>query len=106
MSLAVIKTGGKQYVVKPKAKLKIEKLTANEGSAVEFNDVLLAADEKAADVKVGMPVLKQAKVTAKVVRHGKTQKVTGYHYKAKTRNKKKFGHRQQFTEIEVTDIKA
>ncbi len=102
MNLAVIKTGGKQYVVTAGKKLKVEKLTAAEKDKIDFAEVLLVADDK--DVKIGQPFLTGTKVTATVLTHGKSKKVTGHHYKPKTRNKKKFGHRQPFTEVEIIKI--
>ncbi len=102
MNLAVIKTGGKQYIVTAGQKLRVEKLTVSEKDKVDFNEVLLLADDK--NVKVGQPFLTGTKVTATVLAQGKSVKVTGSHYKPKTRNKKKFGHRQPFTEVEIMKI--
>lgn len=104
MNLAVIKTGGKQYVVTAGQKLKVEKLPAAEKDKIDFTEVLLVADDK--NVKIGQPFLTGIKVTATVLTHGKSKKVTGYHYKPKTRNKKKFGHRQPFSEVEILKITA
>lgn len=104
MDIAVIKTGGKQYVVKPGMKLKVEKLEAEPGKKVEFAEVLLTANGTGTDVKIGSPRVTGAAVKATVLTQGKSQKVTGYHYKNKTRNKSKFGHRQPFTEVEIQSI--
>ena len=100
--IAIIKTGGKQYLVKPGDKLKIEKLEEKEGATVSFNEVLLI--EKDAKVEVGTPFLK-AEVTAKVLSHGKGDKVVIFKYKPKKRESRKVGHRQPYTEIEITGIK-
>lgn len=100
--LAVIKTGGKQYKVSPGDKLKVEKLDKKEGSEVSFKDVLLV--EKNKKLHIGDPLVKEAKVTAKVLKQGKGKKVIVFKYKPKTRYKKKQGHRQLFTEIEITKI--
>ena len=100
--IAIIKTGGKQYLVQPGDKLKIEKLEEKEGATVSFNEVLLI--EKDAKVEVGTPFLK-AEVTAKVLSHGKGDKVVIFKYKPKKRESRKVGHRQPYTEIEITGIK-
>jgi len=100
--IAIIKTGGKQYIVKPGDKLKVEKLEKKEGEVFSFSDVLLT--EKSNKVEVGTPMLK-AEVTAKVLSHGKGDKVIVFKYKAKKRESKKIGHRQPYTEVEITGIK-
>ena len=100
--LAIIKTGGKQYIVTPGQKIKIEKLNEKEGNEVIFNQVLLL--EKNKKVEIGTPLIKDAKVIGKVSKQGKGKKVIVFKYKAKTRRKKKGGHRQPFTEVEITKI--
>lgn len=100
--LAVIKTGGKQYKVQPGDKIKIEKLETKDGKTVNFSDVLLV--QKGKDVKVGQPTVKGAKVEAKVLRTEKGKKVQMIKYKAKKRQSTKRGHRQFFTEIEISKI--
>ena len=100
--IAIIKTGGKQYLVQPGDKLKIEKIEEKEGATVSFNEVLLI--EKDAKVEVGTPFLK-AEVTATVLSHGKGDKVVIFKYKPKKRESRKIGHRQPYTEIEITGIK-
>jgi len=102
--LAVIKTGGKQYIVKPGQKVKIEKIAGIEGENVVFNDVLLI-DDGANDVKVGAPQVAGASVNAKILKQAKGDKVIAYKYKAKKRYHRKVGHRQFFTEVEIIDIK-
>jgi large subunit ribosomal protein L21 len=103
MSWAVIKTGGKQYIVKEGDVLTIEKL-AHEGDAVVFDQVLLVADEKSATV--GQPLLKGATVKATVIEEGRGEKKMVFRYKAKTRSKKKKGHRQPFTKVKIGAISA
>ena len=71
--IAIIKTGGKQYIVKPGDKLKVEKLDKKEGEAFSFSDVLLV--EKSKKVEIGTPLVKDAKVEAKVLSHGKGDKI-------------------------------
>ncbi len=100
--LAVIKTGGKQYLVSPGDKLKIEKLDKKEGSEITFSDVLLL--EKNKKIEIGDPLVKGVKVTAKVLKQGKTKKVIIFKYKAKKRYKVKKGHRQPFTQVEILKI--
>ena len=100
--LAVIKTGGKQYLVSPGQKIKIEKLDKKEGDEVVFNEVLLLdQDEK---LEIGFPTVKGVKVTGKVIKQGKAKKVIIFKYKAKKRYQVKKGHRQKFTEVEITKI--
>jgi large subunit ribosomal protein L21 len=100
--LAIIKSGGKQYKVEVGMKLRVEKLEGEVDSKVLFEEVLLVGDEK--DVKVGDPFVKGAKVEAKIVKQDKAKKVVGVKHKAKKRYKMKFGHRQPFTEVEITKI--
>lgn len=101
--LAVIKTGGKQYIVTPGQKLKVEKLAGEEGAAIKFEEILLVeGDDK--KVSVGQPVVAGAAVSAKIVAQTKGPKVVAYKYKAKKRYHLKKGHRQQLTEVEITGI--
>ena len=100
--LAVIKTGGKQYKVSPGDKIKIEKLDKEEGSEISFKEVLLV--EKNKKFYLGTPLVKEAKVIGKVLSQGKGKKIIVFKYKPKTRYKKKQGHRQLFTEVEITKI--
>lgn len=101
--LAVIKTGGKQYIVKPGDKLKVEKLEKKEGEEIIFSDVLLV--EKNKKIEIGNPTVKEANVSAKVLRHAKGDKIIVFKYKPKKRYSKKIGHRQPFTEVEIIEIK-
>ena len=100
---AVIKTGGKQYIVAPGQKLKVEKLEGEAGAEIKFNEVLLVeTDDK--KVEVGQPTVKGATVAAKITAQTKGPKVIAYKYKAKKRYHLKKGHRQQLTEVEITKI--
>ncbi len=101
--LAVIRTGGKQYLVKPGDKIKIEKVKEKEGEKIIFKEVLLVENEE--KVEIGEPLVKQAEVVGKVIKQGKGKKVIVFKYKPKTRYKKKIGHRQPFTEVEIEEIK-
>lgn len=102
--IAIIKTGGKQYKVKEKDVIKIEKVDVEEGKAVNFKDVLLVADEKGKDVAIGNPTVAKAKVTGKVVEQGRSKKITVIKYKAKIRYRRKSGHRQHFTKVQIEKI--
>jgi large subunit ribosomal protein L21 len=100
--LAIIKTGGKQYKVAVGDKIKIEKLEGEAGAVIIFDEVLFIGDETA--VKVGTPFIEGAKVEATLVEQGRHKKVWGIKHKAKKRYKVKFGHKQLFTEVEITKI--
>ena len=100
--LAVIKTGGKQYIVEPGKKIKVEKIEGKEGKEITFKEVLLV--EKNKKLEIGAPLVKGAKVLAKILSQGKRDKVVILKYKSKTRYRVKKGHRQQFTEVEITGI--
>ena len=102
--LAVIKTGGKQYLVSPGQKIKVEKINKKEGAEITFDQVLLLEKNKKTDI--GCPLIKGAKVAAKVLRQGKGKKVIIFKYKPKKRYKVKKGHRQLFTEVEILKIEA
>ena len=101
MDFAVIKTGGKQYIVKPGTKLKIEKIESK-GDAVVFGDVLLRVSGK--KIELGTPKIDKAQVEAKLVRSGRESKKIVFKYSSKARYHKKKGHRQPFTEVEITKI--
>lgn len=101
LKLAVIKTGAKQYKVKEGDKIKVEKLLGEEGDKFEFDNVLLIADGN--KVELGKPNL-DMKVEATVLRQARARKVRVEKYKNKTRYHKVYGHRQHFTELEITKI--
>jgi len=88
--------------VKEGDKVKLEKISANEGDNFDFDKVLLIADK---ETKIGAPLVEGAKVTAKVLKQARSKKIVVFHYHSKTRYKKKAGHRQHFTEVEVLGIK-
>ena len=99
---AVIVTGGKQYTVSEGDILFIEKLNAEEESTVKFDEVLAILDGE--NSKIGAPVVEGAVVEAKVVNNGKGKKIDIIKYKAKKGEKKKQGHRQPYTKVEITKI--
>src|SRR5258708_19415957 len=99
---AVVRTGGKQYRVSAGEKLRIEKVGAAVGSEVVLEEVLLVGDGQA--LKVGTPVVKGASVKAKIVAHGLGEKVMIFKLRRRKNSKRLRGHRQAYTEIEVTGI--
>lgn len=100
--IAIIQTGGKQYQVALGTKLKVEKLEAKVGGKVSF-PALFVGDEES--VQVGTPELKTT-IEAKVLAHGKHEEVKGIRHKAKKRQMTRYGHRQTYTEVEITKIGA
>ena len=101
--LAVIKTGGKQYKVSEGDKIRVEKLSKEEGSVVSFPDVLLYVDGE--NVDVGTPTVSGVSVEGKVLGEGKADKVVVFKYKKRKRYSKKKGHRQQYTQVEITTVR-
>jgi len=99
---AIIVTGGKQYVVAEGDVLYIEKLEAEAEATVKFEQVLAVLDGE--NSKIGAPVVEGAAVEAKVIKNGKAKKITVFKYKAKKNEKKKQGHRQPYTKVEITKI--
>ncbi len=110
MTFAIIESGGKQYKVSPGMKIKVEKLDAADGSSTPltaganfaFDKVLLVAD--GAKVSIGAPYVAGAKVVAKVLQQGRGDKKIVFKYHSKTRYRKFKGHRQPFTEVEISDM--
>ena len=100
---AIIVTGGKQYCVSEGDTLFIEKLEAAEGSVVTFDKVLAVSAE---DFKAGTPYVEGATVTASVIKTGKGKKIYVMKYKAKKNEKKKIGHRQDYTKIQIEKIEG
>ena len=98
---AIIETGGKQYIVEAGDKIKVEKLDVKEGDKVTFDKVLFVSGD---DSKVGAPFVDGAKVEAKVLAQGKAKKVVVYKYKSKKNERKKNGHRQPYTLVEISGI--
>jgi large subunit ribosomal protein L21 len=104
MDYAIFKTGGKQYRVKPGDVLDVEKLPLEVGSMTEFDQVLAVSD--GGEVNFGSPTVPGAKVLAEVQAHQKDRKVIVFKYKAKTRYRRKRGHRQNYTRVLIQDIQA
>ncbi len=101
---AIIETGGKQYKVNEGDVLFIEKLDVNEGDTVTFDRV--KAVSAGSEFKVGAPVVEGAAVTAKVIANGKGKKIYVMKYKAKKNEKKKIGHRQPYTKVQILSIQG
>jgi large subunit ribosomal protein L21 len=101
---AVIKTGGKQYRVEPGTTLRVEKLDGEKGKSVELTDVLLVADGD--DIKIGTPNLAGAKVTAEILGQERGEKLIVFKFRRRKQYRRKNGHRQAYTALKITDIKA
>ena len=99
---AIIVTGGKQYTVSEGDIIFVEKLGVEAEETVKFDEVLAVLDGE--NTKIGTPVVEGAKVESKVVKNGKAKKITVFKYKAKKNEKKKIGHRQPYTKVEITKI--
>ena len=103
--LAVIETGGKQYLISPNQRIKIEKIkTAKEGEEIIFDKVLLLVDDKD-KVTIGKPYLEGVKVVAQIEKSGRGKKIIVFRYHPKTRYKKKKGHRQPYMRAAIKTIK-
>ncbi len=99
---AVVKTGGKQYRVSAGAKIRVEQLSADVGSEVTLDQVLMIAAD--GNVKLGSPLLSGAAVKAKVLAHGRGDKVNIFKMRRRKHYRKSQGHRQNFTELEIVGI--
>ena len=101
---AVIKTGGKQYRLSEGDTVRVETLDAEEGASVEFDNILMVADGD--NIKVGTPYVDGSKVVTKVVAHGRHKKIEIIKFNRRKHYDKRTGHRQNYTELEVTSIQA
>ncbi len=99
---AVIKTGGKQYKVNEGDVIRVEKLSANESDSVTFSEVLLISDESG--IKAGTPNVDGASVEGKLVKNDKAKKIVVFKYKPKKDYRKKQGHRQPYSQVQITKI--
>ena len=99
---AIFRTAGKQFRAEPGRRLQIPTLAAEPGAKLTFEEVLLGSDGK--QVKAGTPMLKGARVTAEVVRHGKEKKIVVFKFKRRKNYARKQGHRQGFTEIRIDSV--
>lgn len=103
---AVVEIGGRQYKVSQGQKIEVEKLDLEEGKDINFNKILLIADDKAEEVKIGQPYIKNVSVEGKIVNHFKGKKIRVFKFIAKKRHQKTQGHRQNYTTLEITKINA
>jgi len=101
---AVFKTGGKQYRVSQGDRLKVESIEANAGAEVNLDQVLMVGGSES--VTVGAPTIANASVSAKIVSHGRGDKVTIIKFRRRKHHRKQAGHRQNYTELEITGINA
>ncbi|GMU25676.1 50S ribosomal protein L21 [Patescibacteria group bacterium] len=101
--IAVIKTGGKQYIVREGQTLKIEKLAGKAGDTVRF-EVLLRAEEDGTNTDVGTPTVSGGTVEGEIVEHGRAKKISVVKYKPKSRYTRRVGHRQPFTKVKITKV--
>ena len=104
MSYAIFIAGGQQFRAEPGVTIKVPLIDAKPGDEVSFDQVLLVGDDK--NVQTGAPKLKGAKVTAEVVRHGKDKKVRIFRFARRNGYRRHAGHRQNFTEIKIADVKV
>ena len=100
--LAVIRTGGKQYLVSPGDTIQIEKLEGEAGKEIEFSEILLVHDEK--QTVIGAPHIGGAKVTGKIIDQIKGEKIIAFKYRPKDRYRRKVGHRQKYTKVKIETI--
>ena len=104
MTYAIFTTGGQQFRAEEGVTIKVPLLAAEPGSKVTFDRVLLASDGK--QIETGKPTIKGAKVTAEVVRHGKGKKIRIFRFARRTGYRRHAGHRQDFTEVKIADVKV
>ncbi|HKI94827.1 MAG TPA: 50S ribosomal protein L21 [Gemmatimonadales bacterium] len=104
MSYAIFKAAGQQFRAEKGATVRVPLLKAEPGSKVTFDEVLLSSDGK--KISAGQPTVKGAKVTAEVVRHGQDDKIYVFRFKRRKNYRRKTGHRADFTELKITDVKV
>ena len=101
---AVVKTGGKQYVVTEGETLRVEKLEGEVGATIDLGEVLSVGE--GSEIKIGTPVVEGATVKAEIIEHGRGKKIVVFKKKRRKGYKKKQGHRQDFTGVRIREIKA
>lgn len=102
--IAVIETGSKQYLVKPGDKIKIEKINTDIGSTINFDKVLLISSEDGTSIEVGNPYIENKYISAQILDQIKDKKKIVFKMKAKKRYKKKIGHRQKYTIVQINNF--
>ncbi|HJL18743.1 MAG TPA: 50S ribosomal protein L21 [Sandaracinaceae bacterium LLY-WYZ-13_1] len=100
---AVIKTGGKQYRVSEGDRIRVEKLPGDVGSEISFDEVLMVGGD---EVSVGLPTVDGASVKAKIVAQDRAKKVVVFKFKRRKGYRRKYGHRQPYTEVQITGVSA
>jgi len=103
MATAVIRSGNRQYRVAEGDLIQVEKLAGNPGDSVEFGQVLLIGGDTP---KIGKPTVSGAKVTGEIVRQGRGDKLVVFKFKRRKKYRRKYGHRQYFTEVKITGVKG
>ena len=101
---AIFETGGKQFKVTEGSTVYVEKLDGAEGDSLHFDKVFLVEDD--GRIQVGAPYVTGASVTATVIEHGRAKKIIVYKYKSKKNYRRKQGHRQAYTKLRITSVKA
>ena len=101
---AIIESGGKQYKDVPGGTIEVDRLNVEEGASIDLDQVLLVADDDDDDVKVGTPTIKGANVKATVLEHFKGRKILVFKYIPRERYRRKKGHRQQYTRLQIDEI--
>jgi large subunit ribosomal protein L21 len=104
MLYAILETGGKQYKVSPGETLRVEKLPGSRGDSLVFDKVMAVSSD--GDIKVGNPYVEGAIVKGTIVRQGKARKIRVFKYRAKTNYRRRYGHRQAFTEVRVDSVEG
>ncbi len=100
---AIVEVGGRQHMVEPDQIVKVDRLAAEPGEEIELDRVLAVRDDEG-ELRVGRPYVEGAAITARVVQQGRDRKVTVVKFKAKKRYRRKRGHRQHFTALQIMDI--
>ncbi|AMA65169.1 50S ribosomal protein L21 [Candidatus Arsenophonus lipoptenae] len=99
---AIFKNGGKQYKIREGEIIRLEKLNAKTGVIVEFDQILMIVDGN--NIKIGTPTIKDAKITAEVVAHGREKKIKIIKFKRRKHSRKQKGHRQWFSDVKIINI--
>lgn len=102
--IAVVQTGGKQYVVTENAKVRVEKLTGKAGDTVKLDSVLFLGEADGSKTQFGLPQVSGAAINATIVKQGRAKKVTLVKFKQKVHYRRSAGHRQEFTELKIDQI--
>jgi len=102
MNLAIIESGGKQYLITPKSKIQVEKLEGQVGDTIKFEKVLLLSRNN--KVELGKPFVPAVLLEAKIVKQSRSKKLVIFKYKSKSRYRRKQGHRQHYTELEFEEV--